>query len=597
MEKLPQELVDRISFFLPEDDQKQTLFVSRKFWLAAEQYSDAFSDFAFNNEGSACSELVRYCDRAESIRGDAQKFIQTYSGRRFRYLRYIEVHTGFPPLGLVYRKDQFFPKKEDVPCRETLDELKEKDEIFTEQIRGAIEAIKVVEEKSGKMYGPGKIQLTILTPLRHVDNEYCHRVYSAWRVHLLSPKTFPQLQSVRGLSVCNPEWISSYRRGNVARSRLDPRVLIDLAKSCPNLEFLGCELGTEEWPLTEEDPARQHFKFDFEGCKKDARHDFAKALDTAAMPKSLRHVQLDFMLGCELREQEKQLPDIVAPYPYDIFSSSLRVLASQLRVMQIRVVADETLFWPSDGTVACFPILESVDISFNPFSPSGSWYFHGPMAEGRDDIGYNVTETMYPPLEDHKNDDDRWHRERVLGGISAYRSQMRIVPNERTIVPFLSAFAKAAANMHALKDAILWAPLVYNPIGIEDSYLEANLYTRGLTHNWGDVVWCIAYCRPGEPALLVKPGMDKCVARQIWWKVGRWRPNAALHDVFQNIGKVDYGEEVIEHWHDETTECDLVEREWITEGRIAQRPGVIVKHPKWCCTYPNMWNSPWKPSG
>ena len=160
---------------------------------------------------------------------------------------------------------------DDPPCRESRSELDKKDELFTRHLSRIFEAIKRTEmAAASEGHGPGKIHLTIFTPHRIVDAEFCrHLRSSAWRLRLLDPQCLPYLQSIRGLSIRKSDWFLE-RSG--AHSRLDPRAVIDLAQRCPDLGYLGCEFGIGEWKLPNADSARQHFERYFEGCARDARH-------------------------------------------------------------------------------------------------------------------------------------------------------------------------------------------------------------------------------------------------------------------------------------------------------------------------------------
>ncbi|KAF2682517.1 hypothetical protein K458DRAFT_419927 [Lentithecium fluviatile CBS 122367] len=534
MNDFPPELIDRISSFLEHDDLKRTLFVSPSFQVASERHSGAFNSFTFRNNDV-----------------DSKAFLSTYSGRRLPYLRYIEVHTDFPSL----QPWDAYP--DELPCRESQDELLAKDESFTKQVQSVFVTIKKAEnEASLAHYGSGKTQLTILTPIRWVDPSFCrHRVSSAWRVHLLRPQDLPKLSSIRALSICNPE-VSTRRDGDrCAITRLDWRVLVDVASRLPNLEYLGSRLGIEEWRLPDVDPTRRHFEYDFEGGARDSRVGFAKALGEMLLPATLRNVQLDFLNDLEehLHAEEGGGPNLVSPATYDLFSSSLRSLASNLRRLDLRLKADSALFWPAQGGAdASFPNLEFSNIMFHPMTPSGSWYFHGFDGEGGHDIGYPVTDNMYPPLDSSNPRDANWHFKDILGIIISPHC-FRKVPNEDTMHAFLEAFAKAAGNMHALRAFSLWSPLAYGS------------------------AWGIAYARPGEQATLYSPSEDFSSSRQLWWKVGRWRPSASLHKLFQHIGRVGYGEELIEHWNNEADDSGWTDQETFIES--------LAAFPAWS-TYP-----------
>jgi len=511
MNDFPPELIDRICAFLEHDDLKRTLLVSPYFRVASERHSGAFSCFTFRNNDV-----------------DSETFLSTYSGRRLSYLRYIEIHTDFPSL------EPRNADPDELPCRDSKEQLLAKDESFTEQVQRAFETMKKAENEANLAhYGSGRSQLTILTPIQWVDRCFCrHRVSSAWRVHLLRPDDFPELRSIHGLSICNPEHSTSKTGYHRAINRLDWRVLVDVASRLPNLQYLGSRLGIEEWRLSDVDPPRRHFEYDFEGCARDSRIGFAKALAEKKLPATLCNVQLDFLndLQEHLYAQEGGGPDLVGPLTYDPFSSILRSFASNLRHLDLRLMADSSLFWPvEDGTVACFPNLEFLSIMFHPMAPSGSWYFHGIDGEGQYDIGYQVTANMYPPLNSSDPRDANWHFEEFLNSANAPRC-FRDVPNEEIMHPFLEAFAKAASNMHALRAFSLWSPLAW-------------------AHAWG-----IAYARPGEqPTIgtLYPPPAHCSSSRQLCWQVGRWRPSASLHEQFRNIGRAGYGEDLLEQWEDE----------------------------------------------
>jgi hypothetical protein len=534
MNDFPLELIDRICAFLEHDDLKRTLLVSPSFQVASERHSGAFSSFIFRNNDV-----------------DSEAFLSTYSGRRLSYLRYIEVHTNF------LRLEPWDADPDELPCRESQEELLAKDELFTEQVQRAFETMKKAENEANLAHsGSGRSQLTILTPIQWVDQCFCrHRVSSAWRVHLLRPDDLDELHFIRGLSICNPNDSTSKVGYHRAKSRLDWRVLVDVANRLPNLQYLGSRLGIEEWRLPDVDPPRRHFEWDFEGCARDSRVGFAKALAEKKLPATLRNVQLDFLNDLEehLQAEEGGGLDFVSPATCDLFSSSLRSFASNLRRLDLRLIADSALFWPvEDGAVACFPNLEFLNIMFHPMAPLGSWYFHGIDGEGQYDVGYQVTENMYPPLNSSDRRDANWHFQESYGSTIAPRC-FRNVPNEEMMHPFLEAFAKAAGNMHALRAFSLWSPLA-----------------------WGNA-WGIAYARPGEQPTLYSPSAACSSSRQLWWKVGRWRPRASLHELFQDIGRAGYGEELLEHWNDD--DGGWTDRETFTES-LAAFPS-LGEYPAW----------------
>lgn len=435
--------------------------------------------------------------------------------------------------------------------------------MFTDQVAKAFEAIKIVEDAGNECIGG--LQLTLFTPTRQVHDCYCdHRRYSSWRVHLLSPERLPKLHSVQGLSICNPE--PKLSLDERAQTKIDLRVLVDLAARCPNLEYMGCKLGVDEW--TNNADALEYFKQNHEGCIRDTRNNFADAICSVQLPASLRHVQLDFINNIydAISEQRRPLPNLVSPEPYDAFSSSLRSLFSQLRKMEIRVMVDETLFWPQGSSIASsWPNLESLNVMFHIGSPSGSWYFQSPSADKRYDKGYLIQEApAYPPLEDSGKDEE-WHFASA-GSSPSDSPTFRVVPIEETMAPFLSSFAKAAANMPKLKEALLWAPLEFHP-NVADEEEEEDLDRAAIALYLNEsLAWGITYVAPG--GLAFDGGENDSSTRQLWWRVGQWRPSEELHQLFQKIGGAQHGNQPIEYWSDSGYGNGLVAQEWFSRESV-----------------------------
>jgi hypothetical protein len=162
---------------------------------------------------------------------------------------------------------------------------------------------------------------------------------------------------------------------------------------------------------------------------------------------------------------------------------------------------------------------------FHIATPSGSWYFSGMPGERADEDVYEVKDDMFPPIESNTSDDLWWHKHENLHRTNPHVEKFRVVPREDTLHHFLAAFSKSASNMHALKHASLWAPL-------------------------GGLVWRIAYSAPAQLTTLYgPPGIDQSPARQLWRRVGAWRPDASLHKFFQEIGAARHGGKMLEYWN------------------------------------------------
>jgi hypothetical protein len=132
MNKLPQELVDRISSHLSRDELKNTLLLSHTFCYPAEKYSGVFERFWL-------------CE------GTTRRFIDFFSGHRLLYLNNVEFGISLP-------------LPEDPEGRDKVDQLSKNDKSLTEQTMILFKTIKTVEERAGSQ-NIGKIRLAISSPL------------------------------------------------------------------------------------------------------------------------------------------------------------------------------------------------------------------------------------------------------------------------------------------------------------------------------------------------------------------------------------------------------------------------------------------------
>lgn len=89
------------------------------------------------------------------------------------------------------------------------------------------------------------------------------------------------------------------------------------------------------------------FTRDWEGPRRDSRHEFGQKLASSAVP-SLQGLDLDFMFpitASKYIDQREPMPNLVSPAKYDIFSTNLRFFSQNLRKVSIRGILDETLSW------------------------------------------------------------------------------------------------------------------------------------------------------------------------------------------------------------------------------------------------------------
>jgi hypothetical protein len=562
MEILPQELVNQISSFLERDDLKQTLFVSRKFQYAAEECSGAFTTFDLTPDAAS-----------------ADRFLNTYSGRHFRHLRHVGARTSFPAMEW---DEKTMDVVEDRPsCRYSQKELQQMDQRFTEQIGSIFSTMKLLEDSISKVH-PGaaaNIDLTIYTPTRVIDkNWYCwHHFYVSWRIHLLSPETLPELILVRSLQVKNGAKISSLNghAQHPAVRKLDHRIILDLAEKLPNLEQLKCQIGGDEWNAGLTEDEGRHFTRDWEGPRRDSRHEFGQKLASSAVP-NLQELDLDFMFpmtAAKYVDQREPMPNLVSPAKHDIFSTNLRFFSQNLRKMSIRGIVDETLFWPQNpkSVLPLWPRLESLNVMFHVSTPTGKWYFDGLNNEGATD-SFEITNLHYPPYSTTAEDRQLDARQDQIRWDSLHDAQFRVLPNAELIVPLLTAFAKAAACMPSLKAAMLWSPIALEADDVSEFYED--LEPEEISESpLSKLAWGVCYTSPGIAPFGALPGDSCTTGREIWWNVGsKWQPDEYLCDLFRQIGLEEHGDDVEEHFDEGQ---GLVNRdlfEWFESRWFGYRP-------------------------
>lgn len=115
------------------------------------------------------------------------------------------------------------------------------------------------------------------------------------------------------------------------------------------------------------------------------------------------------------------------------------------------------------------------------------------------------------------------------------------------MIPFLSAFAEAAARMPGLKDTNAWTSLVWyiHDEGLLDSWLEyEHVNDRSLA-------WGLAYDKPSEG-----------ISCKLTWRVSKGRPDERLHTLFQNIGREQYGDDLVGRKFFSDYEACLAYRSW-----------------------------------
>jgi hypothetical protein len=234
------------------------------------------------------------------------------------------------------------------------------------------------------------------------------------------------------------------------------------------------------------------------------RDELAHTLQTFRLPRSARRFTVD--LESHPYQHAQRLPDLVSPRTHDPLCAALHRVVGDgdgLEALSYTGQVDPSFFWPYFDSAAAdggggvgvgeppepfWCSLVELSVDFDMRSPSGRWYFRGAAGDA-----HNVPSSDEPlPAEGgymppgYGSDEDEWDEAaeyevslRPVGregdGTLDLLDDFRVVPDEEALLPLLEAFARAVAQMPALRTACLTSRL-------PDPYLE----------------WFVVYATPGN---------------------------------------------------------------------------------------------------
>ena len=107
-------------------------------------------------------------------------------------------------------------------------------------------------------------------------------------------------------------------------------------------------------------------------------------------------------------------------------------------------MVDESLFWPDNDAASFGPNLEVLEVMFHIARLDGKWYFQGPGGEGRNAVGFEISES-YPPFETSEVDVemDGLYDESPWGCEDINNSQFRIKPHESSLRPLFGRLCQS----------------------------------------------------------------------------------------------------------------------------------------------------------
>jgi hypothetical protein len=502
MEKLPQELINRIVWFAeryPGQEERRPAMGQSferngppsqfpRLAILNRTWKEAVETITFRHLGVQSSEL----ETLQSIT----------TGNRRKYLAWISFTAELP----TYSEEAYAHKESRL-------EQHANNEAFTKSIGDLFAILRTWEDDGVR----NAVRLDIMpasspTDWRAVDEiqiaiRDCRDISTArWaelHLRLIQPDILPTLSNVQHLAIESG--------GRLFAPCLAPELVLLL----PELRTVDWEF--QDWDDDESDRDSLTSDYDPEWesatspkARGEARAEFANKL-SVTQARSLNSAKIIFY-HCTPSDQKHTDPSIVPEgLTYDPFSSGIRTFSQCLTTLTLSAHVDPTLFWPSEENVTppSWPHLKSLDLMFDMVAPSGRWYFTGPQPT------------------DHPHDDPS---RGIIGGVDerdySYRD-FRRHPDPETFNPFLGAFARAVAHMPVLESFMLTSELAGKTGKLHISY-----HAPGKRAQWGD-----------EDA-------EDEEHRRIYYacEVGVWQPEPETAARLRNAGIQKYGGEAIERY-------------------------------------------------
>lgn len=406
------------------------------------------------------------------------------------------------------------------------------DEAFTQAIEKLFAVLKSWEEDVlmegsiyltiGKIYAPFDVSQRDYEMLQQHRFEkmvgkrhdlFEHR-YKHSLIHILRPDRLPTLRRVSGTSY------------STSKRNLDMRAVVDMTAKLPSLEDL-------HWTL--HDDEKHHAEI-----RVTNRHSFASILSTCTFP-SLKTAMITFFHESPLNQAMKPA-DLLGNQSDDPLSTALRQTFSQcpnLTSLDLTGVFDSSIFWPcsqqsSNNTPApnCWPNLQFLTVKFDPTTPSGHWYFTGPLGnDPEENLTLSLTEEddSDPDAEDSPLSDDAedpFDAEEVarLSG-TAPINIFRTIPNPTHLNPLILAFANFVQN--TASPSLLAATLTTGP--------SSNSIDENVSQ------FEICFYAPNQSAYYGDEGIEDQKLPRLYLEVGDWVPDPEVLKGLKEAGKRKWG--------------------------------------------------------
>ncbi|KAK8062941.1 hypothetical protein PG997_015038 [Apiospora hydei] len=346
---------------------------------------------------------------------------------------------------------------------------------------------------------------------------WCRHLRS--RITLLQADELPTVHSVRQLSF------------GIWQRSPDPRVQLEIAARMPDLVELNLAVdGTE---------------LRYPGVLRKDRKSLADALAKySEQTMQISRAALAIPMEDVIIDTTMAMPNLTYPLAYDVLGTSLRVWSQRLTSFRVHGVFDGALFWPQAHEDAAvnrpeWRNMQNFDVHLELSTPSGLWYFmpKGDPSYGRPPRNPAEDPEDMPPMFIDDEDDgsaDPFDQEAELkyssaGGVND-DVRTRNAPQEGTMEPLFSAWARALACMPSLRSASLRFR-VEIPICDEmddEEYVSIDdwevFYEAPHEHN------------QGAPWYADMDAAERASRRLVFHNTGGWRPREDTMDRLQETG-------------------------------------------------------------
>lgn len=329
--------------------------------------------------------------------------------------------------------------------------------------------------------------------------------------------------------------------------------LMDLDKLplVPCLEWVGLHAGTRRFhpgsylALITRAPACEWLVWNYyepivyPALRRKMRDELVQNLKAIRLSPSVRRLTVDFYShGCVHSER---LPNLVFPHQQDPLCAAIhQLVGNKLEGLTYLGQVDPSFFWPypEDGPREPFwSSLNQLTVEFDMRSPSGRWYFRAAPGDTRDvpasdePLPNDTVNHMPPGYGSERETEEALAyasslQERRRAGSSSRLDAFRVVPEEEVMVPFLVAFARAAAQMPTLESACL---LSY-PAGPYFEWLVQYIALETMASKYEDYI-------DEDDRDRVKP--------RVFLYVHGWKVPEQVLDLFRRISRASHGQDAI----------------------------------------------------